>query len=231
MSKKNNIMFSFEKYYEKLTNIEKRYSPETLFCEGNTSLLVERRRVSVVGSRNISENGKRRTQSIVKELVENDIIVVSGLAKGVDTVAHTTTIEQKGDTIAVIGTPLDEYYPKENKDLQDYIRHHYLLVSQFPKGYPISQKNFPIRNRTMALISDATIIVEASEKSGTKHQGWEALRLGRRLFIMENVLQSSVSWAEEMVKYGAEILTRDNYKYLIDSIEYLTLKNEDEYAF
>ena len=73
--------------------------------------------------------------------------------------------------------------------------------------------------------------MEASKKSGTKHQGWEALRLGRRLFIMENVLQSSVSWAEEMVKYGAEILTRDNYKYLIDSIEYLTLKNEDEYAF
>lgn len=231
MFKKSNIMFSFEKYYEKLTDIEKRYSPETLFYEGDATLLTERRRVSVVGSRNISENGKRRTQRIVKELVENDIIVVSGLAKGVDTVAHTTTIEQKGNTIAVIGTPLDEYYPKENKDLQDYVRHHHLLISQFPEGYPTTPKNFPIRNRTMALISDATIIVEASEKSGTKHQGWEALRLGRRLFIMENVLQSSVSWAEEMVKYGAEILTRDNYKYLIDSIEYLTLKDEDEYAF
>lgn len=231
MFKKSNIMFSFEKYYEKLTDIEKRYSPETLFYEGDATLLTERRRVSVVGSRNISENGKRRTQRIVKELVENDIIVVSGLAKGVDTVAHTTTIEQKGNTIAVIGTPLDEYYPKENKDLQDYVRHHHLLISQFPEGYPTTPKNFPIRNRTMALISDATIIVEASEKSGTKHQGWEALRLGRRLFIMENVLQSSVSWAEEMMKYGAEILTRDNYKYLIDSIEYLTLKDEDEYAF
>lgn len=78
----------------------------------------------------------------------------------------------------------------------------------------------------MALISDATIIIEASEKSGTKHQGWEALRLGRQLFIRENVLNDKISWAEEMLNYGAQVLTNDNFEFLIESIPYLTKKKE-----
>ena len=223
-------MFSFEAYKNKLTEVEQKFSPDTLFYQGNISLLQKRRRVSVVGSRNVSDDGIKRAEKITRELVKNNIIVVSGLAKGVDTVAHKTAINVGGDTIGVIGTPINKYYPKENKELQDFIAKNHLLISQFPEGYPTTPKNFPIRNRTMALISDATIIIEASEKSGTKHQGWEALRLGRRLFILENVFNSGVSWAEEMLGYGAEKLTLENYKYLIESIEYLTTK-EDEYAF
>jgi SMF family protein len=223
-------MFSFETYKNKLTQVEQKFSPDTLFYQGNISLLQERRRVSVVGSRAVSDAGIKRTEKITRELVKNNIIVVSGLAKGVDTVAHQTAIKAGGDTIGVIGTPINQYYPKENKELQNFIAQNHLLISQFPEGYPTTPKNFPIRNRTMALISDATIIIEASEKSGTKHQGWEALRLGRRLFILENVFKSSVSWADEMLHYGAEKLTLENYKYLIESIEYLTTK-EDEYAF
>ena len=223
-------MFSFEAYKNKLTEVEQKFSPDTLFYQGNISLLQKRRRVSVVGSRKVSDAGIRRAEKITRELVKNNIIVVSGLAKGVDAVAHQTAIKTGGDTIGVIGTPINEYYPKENKELQDFIAKNHLLISQFPEGYPTTPKNFPIRNRTMALISDATIIIEASEKSGTKHQGWEALRLGRRLFILENVFKSDVSWAEKMLGYGAEKLTSENYKYLIESIEYLTAK-EDEYAF
>ena len=223
-------MFSFEAYKKKLTQIEQKFSPDTLFYQGNISLLQERRRVSVVGSREVSDAGIKRAEKITKELVKNNIIVVSGLAKGVDTVAHQTAIKIGGDTIGVIGTPINQYYPKENKELQDFIAKNHLLISQFPDNYPTTPKNFPIRNRTMALISDATIIIEASEESGTKHQGWEALRLGRRLFILENVFNSDVSWADEMLHYGAEKLTSENYEYLIESIEYLTTK-EDEYAF
>ena len=223
-------MFSFETYKNKLTQVEQKFSPDTLFYQGNISLLQERRRVSVVGSRDVSDAGIKRAEKITRELVKNNIIVVSGLAKGVDTVAHKTAIKTGGDTIGVIGTPINQFYPKENKELQDFIAKNHLLISQFPENYPTTPKNFPIRNRTMALISDATIIIEASEKSGTKHQGWEALRLGRRLFILENVFNSDVSWAEEMLQYGAEKLTSENYKYLIENIEYLTTK-EDEYAF
>lgn len=220
-------MNTYKEYFSKLTDIEKKNSPKELYFKGNFSLLSKGRRVSVVGSRNISDLGIRRTKKIVKFLVDSNITVVSGLAQGVDAFAHSTAMDNNGNTIAVIGTPLDKYYPKENKHIQDRIASEQLLLSQFPEGYPISPKNFPIRNRTMALISDATIIIEASEKSGTKHQGWEALRLGRNLFIMENIIKDGkVTWAKEMLDYGAEILTNKNYENLIDEIPYLTLKEE-----
>lgn len=220
-------MNTYKEYFSKLTDIEKKNSPKELYFKGNFSLLSKGRRVSVVGSRNISELGIRRTKKIVKFLVNSNITVVSGLAQGVDAFAHSTAMDNNGNTIAVIGTPLDKYYPKENKHIQDRIAAEQLLLSQFPEGYPVSPKNFPIRNRTMALISDATIIIEASEKSGTKHQGWEALRLGRNLFIMENIIKDGkVTWAKEMLDYGAEILTNKNYENLIDEIPYLTSKEE-----
>lgn len=223
-------MNTYKEYFSKLTDIEKKNSPKELYFKGNFSLLSKGRRVSVVGSRNISDLGIRRTKKIVKFLVNSNITVVSGLAQGVDAFAHSTAMDNNGNTIAVIGTPLDKYYPKENKHIQDRIAAEQLLLSQFPEGYPVSPKNFPIRNRTMALISDATIIIEASEKSGTKHQGWEALRLGRNLFIMENIIKDGkVTWAKEMLDYGAEILTNKNYENLIDEIPYLTSK--EEYAF
>lgn len=217
---------SFNDYYNKLTNIEKKNSPKELFYKGDFSLLENGRRVAVVGSRKVSDLGVRRARKITKLLVKNDITVVSGLAEGVDTIAHKTAIDFYGKTVGVIGTPLDKYFPAENKVLQDFIADNHLLVSQFPEGYPVTSKSFPIRNRTMALISDATIIIEASEKSGTKHQGWEALRLGRQLFIMENVINEKITWAEEMLSYGAQILTNDNFEFLIESIPYLTTKKE-----
>lgn len=223
-------MNTYKEYFSKLTDIEKKNSPRELFFKGNFSLLSKGRRVSVVGSRNISDLGIRRTKKIVKFLVNSNITVVSGLAQGVDAFAHSSAMDNNGNTIAVIGTPLDKYYPKENKYIQDRIASEQLLLSQFPQGYPITPKNFPIRNRTMALISDATIIIEASEKSGTKHQGWEALRLGRNLFIMENIIkEGKVTWAKEMLEYGAEILTNKNYESLICEIPYLTSK--EEYVF
>ncbi|SMO71836.1 DNA processing protein [Chryseobacterium rhizoplanae] len=217
---------TFNDYYSKLTTVEKKNSPKELFYKGDFSLLENGRRVAVVGSRKVSELGLKRTHKIARFLVKNDITVVSGLAEGVDSIAHRTAIDFQGNTIGVIGTPLNKYFPIENKDLQDFIAEKHLLISQFPENYPVTPKSFPIRNRTMALISDATIIVEASEKSGTKHQGWEALRLGRQLLIMENVLNDNISWAEEMLSYGAQVLTQDNFEFLIESIPFLTTKRE-----
>ncbi|MEY8758954.1 DNA-processing protein DprA [Chryseobacterium tongliaoense] len=217
---------TFIDYYDKLTTVEKKNSPKELFYKGDFSLLENGRRVAVVGSRKVSELGVRRARKITRILVQNDITVVSGLAAGVDTIAHKTAIEFQGHTIGVIGTPIDKYFPVENKDLQDLIGENHLLISQFPSNYPVTPKSFPIRNRTMALISDATIIIEASEKSGTKHQGWEALRLGRQVLIMENILNDKISWAEEMLSYGAQVLTHENFEYLIESIPFLTTKRE-----
>ena len=106
--------------------------------------------------------------------MNHQMIVVSGLACGIDTAAHTAAIESGGKTIAVLGTPLDDTYPQENQALQSLIMAQHLAVSQFAPGAGTQPKNFPVRNRTMALLTDATVIVEAGEKSGTVHQGWEA---------------------------------------------------------
>ena len=217
---------TFNDYYDKLTTVERINSPKELFYKGDFSLLENGRRVSVVGSRNVSELGVRRARKIAKLLVQNEITVVSGLAQGVDSIAHKTAIEFHGRTIGVIGTPLNKYFPTENRNLQDFIAESHLLISQFSEYDPVTPRNFPIRNRTMALVSDATIIVEANEKSGTRYQGWEALRLGRQLLIMENVLNDQISWAEEMLSYGAQVLTNVNFEYLIEDIPYLTTKEE-----
>ena len=150
-------------------------------------------------------------------------MVVSGLAEGIDTAAHTSALEAGGETVAVIGTPLDTYYPKENQALQQRMEREQLVITQFPIGSAVTQKNFPIRNRTMALLTDATVIVEAGEKSGTVHQGWEALRLGRQLFLLESVAKdSTLSWPAKMIHYGAHVLSRDNLDEMLSDIPAVT---------
>ena len=208
-----------EVLFSAITEIEEKHKPEQLYALGNIDLLTSAPKVSVVGSRNVSEEGMRRARSLSKSLVDNGLTVVSGMALGVDTVAHKTAIECGGNTIAVLGTPLDNPYPKQNTPLFELIARDHLVISQFPSGYPSQPKNFPIRNRTMALISDATIIIEAGEKSCTRHQGWEALRLGRLLFLLENVANDpKLTWPAEMIKYGAQVLTRDNLDQLVEHL-------------
>uniref|UniRef100_A4X0S0 SMF family protein n=1 Tax=Cereibacter sphaeroides (strain ATCC 17025 / ATH 2.4.3) TaxID=349102 RepID=A4X0S0_CERS5 len=196
---------------------EKKNAPEALYMAGDAALLKTGTRVAVVGSRKSSENGEKRARALVRALVEQGITVVSGLAEGIDTVAHETAIEAGGRTIAVLGTPLSQAYPAKNRRLLDIIKKDHLAISQFPEGYPTKGENFPRRNRTMALICDATIVVEAGEKSGTRHQGWEAIRLGRLVYLLENVVNKpGMTWPKELIAYGAQVLRRedlDNLKY------------------
>lgn len=200
--------FKYIDFFETFTEVEKKFAPETLLVEGDASLLQTGLKICIVGSRKMSEQGRKDAECLAKTLVHHEAIVVSGLAEGIDTVAHETAIKNGGRTITVLGTPLDTAYPKKNSPLLDIIKRDHLAVSQFPIGYPTRKENFPMRNRTMALLSDATIIVEASETSGTRHQGWEALRLGRLVFLMKSVVQNNeLSWPKEMMKYGAQELT------------------------
>ncbi len=170
-----------------LNDVEAKNAPSNLYLRGDLTLLNRGPRISIVGSRKASPDGLKRATILARLLAQKDMIVVSGLAAGIDTAAHRAAIDSHGRTIAVIGTSLEEAFPPENAALQTEIADRHLLVSQFAPGTQIKLQNFPIRNRTMALLTDATVIVEAGEKSGTLHQGWEALRLGRLLFLMENV--------------------------------------------
>ncbi len=194
-----------------LNDVERVYAPAELFVQGRMELAKRHPRVSIVGSRAATDMGLRRARRIARLLAKNGVVVVSGLATGIDTAAHDAAISSGGDTIGVIGTPLDRAYPKESAVLQERIAKEHLLVSQFPLGSAVHRGNFPQRNRTMALLCEATLIVEAQDRSGSLHQGWEALRLGRALVIMESSAKDErLTWPSEFLKYGAMVLTEDS---------------------
>ncbi len=187
---------------------------ELLYYRGWWDLIDSPKRIAIVGSRSVSEDGLRRTRRLVKLLVKDGYTIVSGLAKGVDTAAHTTAIENGGSTIAVIGTPITEYYPPENKALQDLIAEKFLLVSQVPiwrystQDYRSNRLFFPERNATMSALAQATVIVEASDTSGTLAQARAALQQGRKLFILDNCFRDpKLTWPARFEAQGAVRVT------------------------
>ncbi len=194
-------------YINKLRDAE--YPIELLYFKGDWDL-ASSPSVAVVGTRNPSEEGIRRTRKLIKHLVDDDYTITSGLARGIDTVAHSTALEIGGRTMAVIGTPLTENYPKENKSLQDLLSKNFLVISQVPfvrysKQTPYHNKLFfPERNKLMSAITMATIIVEAGETSGTLVQARAALYQRRKLFILDNCFKNpNISWPEKFERRGA----------------------------
>lgn len=211
--------FTPEQLLGPLNDVEMQRAPKCLFLAGDADLFRHQPRVAVVGSRKASPAGVKRAQKISRLLVERGAIVVSGLAEGIDTSAHRAAIDAGGKTIGVIGTPLDKFYPRSNMELQREMMAKHGVISQFPSGYPTLPKNFPMRNTTMALIVSASVIVEAGNTSGALSQGWETLRLGRLLFIMESVYADpQLSWPKEMVGYGAQVLSNANVEEFFDAL-------------
>ncbi|MBW2066778.1 MAG: DNA-protecting protein DprA [Deltaproteobacteria bacterium] len=182
-------------------------APLFLFCEGEIDLF-NKKGISVVGTRNPSDLGVRRARKLAMLLAADGYVVVSGLAKGIDTAAHTGAIKAGGRTIAVIGTPLDRSYPKENSALQKVIAQGHLLVSQFPFTHPVTKFNFPARNYTMSGISRATVVIEASESSGALIQARQCMAQGRHLFILRNLLdRDDLKWPGQYREKGAFVIS------------------------
>ncbi|WP_245315793.1 MULTISPECIES: DNA-processing protein DprA [Bradyrhizobium] len=191
-----------------------RHPVEMLYFQG-TWELTETRCVAVVGNREATAEGLRRAAKVSRALVEKGFTVVSGLAAGIDAAAHSAAIEAGGRTIAVIGTPIGVYYPKENEKLQRRIAEEFLLISQVPvlryaaQHVPQNKLFFPERNVTMSALTEGTVIVEAGETSGTLTQARAALQQGRKLFILDSCFErSDVTWPAVYAKKGA-IRVRD----------------------
>lgn len=202
-----------------LNQFERTHAPEKLFVAGDDGLLRSGRRVSVIGSRNASPDALRRTRKLVRALVRHEVIVTSGLAAGVDTAAHRQAIASGGRTVAVLGTPVNRAYPQENADLHAEIVRAHAAVSQFPLGTPTRRGHFPQRNRTMALLSAATVIVAANRGSGTFYQAWEALRLGRGLLIMESLASRGVPEVANLLNSGAQVLSDANLNHWLGQLQ------------
>lgn len=193
-----------------------RHPVELLYFQGAWEL-AEAPSVAIVGSRKASDDGKKRARQLAQALVagrsgsgKDGYTIVSGLATGIDKAAHEAAISAGGRTIAVIGTPLGDYYPKENRELQEQIAKDFLLISQVPvlryakQAVPHNRLFFPERNVTMSALTKATIIVEAGETSGTLTQARAAIYQGRKLFILNSCFErSDISWPSYYEKRGA----------------------------
>ncbi|GLX90821.1 hypothetical protein Pfra02_33890 [Pseudomonas fragi] len=182
---------------------------EILYYQGNWEL-VETPSVAIVGTREPSEEGALNAGRIAHSLSKAGFTIVSGLAKGIDTAAHTAAIAAGGNTIAVIGTPLTDCYPKENRNLQDEIAKRFLVISQVPflryktQNFRTNRLFFPARNVTMSALTQATIIVEAGNTSGTLVQARAALAQGRKLYILESCFRKpELTWPSRFEKLGA----------------------------
>ncbi len=186
-----------------------RHPVEFLYYQGDWNLVFGRS-VAVIGTRNPTQEGISRARKLVRSLVKDEFIIVSGLATGIDTIAHETAIKQGGRTMAVIGTALHGNYPKANANLQAEIRSDHLLISQIPalrydsQDYRINRRFFPERNVTMSALTDASIIVEAGETSGTLIQARAAIAQSRKLFILDSCFENPrLTWPARFEKLGA----------------------------
>lgn len=191
------VKIGSELYPKLLSKTEQ--APVYLFMRGNPNLL-NFNTVSIVGTRNPSENGELRAQVLAERLGANRIVVASGLAKGIDTAAHKGALNRKNPTISVIGTPITKVYPKENEALQRVIEESGLVISQFAPSMSVQRWNFPMRNAIMSGISLATVIIEAGETSGSLIQADYALKQGRLVFIPQSAVDNEkLKWPKKYV--------------------------------
>jgi DNA processing protein len=175
--------------------------PPFLFCRGRLRR-DDARSVAVVGTRQASDEGRRRARQLAEKLTAQGVTVISGLARGIDTEAHTATLDAGGRTIAVVGTGILCTYPKENADLADQIAESGAVVSQFWPDAPPTRASFPMRNAVMSGISQGTAVIEASSTSGAKMQARIALEQGKRAFLMASLVTRE-EWARRYLQRGA----------------------------
>lgn len=189
--------------------LETKQAPRFLYLRGKKSLLNEKRTVAIVGSRNASESAQKSTWQLAKRLGTNGMTVISGLAKGIDISAHKSALENGFNTIAVIGTNLNQYYPAENKQKQQEIENKGLVVSQFSPATRTQRWFFPLRNGVMSGLSLATIIMEAGETSGSLKQADYAMSQGRKVLIAKNVFENDkIEWPQKYVDKGAVVVEK-----------------------
>lgn len=197
-------------------------APFLLFYRGNIEKLNSRKSVAVVGSRNASIYGRNVSNYVSGELSRNGINIISGMAKGIDTFAHRSCIENNGFTCAVLGSGIDIVYPKENILLYDELCSRGCVISEFVPGTPPLPYNFPIRNRIISGLSEAVVVIEAGFKSGSLITASTASEQGRDVFAVPGSIFSKESiGTNTLIKDGAIPLTNIEDIFNILRIDYV----------
>lgn len=184
--------------------------PKQLYYRGaDIKILMEYPRVAIVGSRLMSSYGKQITNRLAAELASRGVVIISGLAYGVDAAAHRSAVEAGGKCIAVLPCPLDNILPAANIQLaSDIVSSGGTLVSEYADGSEIFKTNFVARNRLVAGLADAVLITEATEKSGSLHTARFALEQGKEvLAVPGNITSSPSAGTNNLIKAGAVVVT------------------------
>lgn len=229
-----------EQYPKRLRNIAD--SPIVLFAKGRLELLkeAEHTAVSVIGARVCSHYGIYTAEKFARELALNDVVIVSGMARGVDSAAHTGALEAGGNTIAVLGCGVDICYPNDNKILYDRLCREGLVISEYPPGTPPMAWQFPKRNRIISGLSDCVLITEAREKSGSLITAQWALEQGIDVCAVPGRINDPLSQGcNRLIREGATPVTDVsdimlslgiNYKNLEKQKIFLEKENEVVYS-
>jgi len=187
----------------------------------------DRHSISVVGSRDTSHYGLECAKKLSFQLAYNGVTVVSGLARGIDTVAHQGAIAAKGRTIAVIGSGLNHVYPAENQSLAELIVENGAVISEFPMNTKPLPQNFPMRNRIVSGMTMGTLVVEAGQKSGALITARMALDQGKQLFAVPGRIDSPRSrGTHQLIKQGAKLV--DEAEDVLAEFEFLFPRSELE---
>lgn len=195
------ISFFDQEYPEKLRQIYQ--PPMILFAQGDISLL-NKDVTTIVGSRYPTRYSKDVITKLVPNLIEQNMVVASGLARGVDALAHTAALKNKGKTIAVVGNGLNHSYPRENYNLQNEIKQKGLIVSEYLPDTPPRPYRFPERNRILAGLSKSVIVTEAKEKSGSLITASLALQENRDIYAVPGPITSALSAGpNQLIEAGA----------------------------
>ena len=199
-----------DKEYPK--NLKEIYDyPISLYIKGNKEIL-NNKNIAIIGCREYSEYGKACTLYFSQNLAKENINIISGLERGIDSFSHIGAIKAKGKTIAVVGNGLDTIYPKENYNLEkEIIRSGGAVISEYPIGTKAEKINFPARNRIISGMSDGVVVIEAKKKSGTILTVDFALEQGRDIYAVPgNINNINSTGTNELIKQGAKLIT--NYK-------------------
>ena len=206
----------WDKAYPQL--LKKIYDPPVLLFTLGKPLKIKEDAVAIVGTRSFTQYGKRVTKQLAKDLSSNNIIIVSGLALGVDTVAHAATLENNQRTIAVLGSGVDIIYPAENRKLASEIIENGTIVSEFPIGTKPEASNFPKRNRIISGLCHATVVVEAGNKSGAILTALNAVDQNREVFAVPGRIDDKQSLGcIRLIRNGA--IPVQNSEQVIDNIK------------
>lgn len=193
--------------------------PISLYIKGNKEIL-NQKAIAIIGCREATSYGKKAASYFAYNLAkeENDFVIVSGFAKGIDSYAHIGTITAKGRTIAVVGSGLDIIYPKENAVLENkIIKEGGAIISEYPLGTKPEKMNFPRRNRIISGLSKGVIVVEAKKESGTLITVDFALEQGRDVFVVPGNIDSINSvGTNDLIKQGAKMVTK--YEEVVNDI-------------